>query len=138
MRSLMLFVIASIQVMTAPAQTIEEDIQDYKSIYEEYANFRFDESRSIGGVVFLDFRVSESVFGVKVSRVTESGEMIPYAARYATDNNNLTHDILFFCEGDFYAIGLNGESEIETEMHFSVTKDMVVDDGDYLFTMDLK
>ena len=125
----MLFVIAAILCITAPAQEI---------IWEEDTNRWFDESRNIGEVVFLDFITPENVYDVVVFRVAEYGEKIPYAARYTTESKK-TNSFYFYCEGEFYAVG-TGEEGIVTEMYFSVTKDMIVSDADkeYTYVMELK
>ena len=113
--------------------------QAQEIIWEEDTNPWFDRSKEIEGIVSLDFITPEDVYDVIVFRVAESGKKIPHAARYTTEGKRTNH-ILFFCEGDFYAIGVTAESEIETEMYFSVTEDMRVSDADkeYTYVMELR
>ena len=130
----------------ANAQTIEEamdEIAEYVENTDSYDSLLVEEfetkylfgERLSNGVLFLDFVVSENVYDVMVFRVTESGEKIPYAARYVWENK--AQDFAFYCKGDFYAAGLGKESVV-VKMYFSVTEDMVVSDGNLTYTMELK
>ena len=134
MKNLIALTILSVLTVLSLLLSVEGSAQ--KIVWEEHTNRDFDESRTIGDAVFLDFTTPENVYDVMVFRVTESGQKIPFAARYTTESKR-TNSFYFYCEGEFYAVGL-GEESVVTEMYFSVTKDMVVSDGDYTFVMELK
>ena len=136
MKNLIALTILSVLTVLSLLLSVEGSAQEI--IWEEDTNTDFDESRAIGDVVFLDFTTPENVYDVVVFRVAEYGEKIPYAARYTTESKK-ANSFYFYCEGEFYAVGL-GEESVVTEMYFSVTKDMVVSDEDkeYRFVMELK